>query len=646
MDTNTKVLIVEDHFVEANHLRIMLKNAGYSVSGIARSTADARKLIAAERPGLVLLDIFLSGRETGIDLAKELKQQGIGFIYLSANSNEEILNAAKATHPYGFLVKPFREKDLLVMMQIAGYHLEHGIESSIRKEQLFQNQLRDIAGIKNDWEQRLLKVSQSLQPLIPFDLLLTVYRTHESQEDTVLGYLRTGFNEYRKITIDDLQGLSNLKSHEIKLLQEHSVLDNAITLYSGYSFRKATQEPTMKRLIAEHLGMRCNLTLPVPLAIHEKDKFYISFFSRKPDALDESHATMCRRLQEPLIYMVESILAQDNKGFSGRQASPSPVAFAFESGFEGIVGKNPLLLEVFDHIAQVAPADTTILITGESGTGKERIASSIHQLSPRAKKPLVKINCAALPATLIESELFGHEKGAFTGATERRVGKFEQAHQGTLFLDEIGELPLEMQVKLLRVLQEKELERLGGSASIKVDVRIVAATNRNLEKEVAEGRFRLDLYYRLNVFPIRLPALRERKDDIPLLAHHFASIYSKKNGKTIDQLSDLALKSMLSYDWPGNIRELENLMERSVLLAKGTAIESLPLPENPSQPYSPEKEWQQRTIEENERHHIIAALNKCNGRIRGENGAAAILGVPPTTLASKMLKLGIKRGGY
>lgn len=646
MDTTTKILIVEDHFVEANHLRLLLKKAGYAVSGIARNAPEARKLIATERPGLVLLDIFLSGKETGIDLARELRQQNIGFIYLSANSNEEILNAAKATHPYGFLVKPFRERDLLVMMQIAGYHLEYGIESSIRREELFQTQLRDIMANKGNWEDRLFKVNQSLQPLIPFDMLLTIYRTDENQEDTVLGFLRTGFNEYKKITVEEFQNISNLKTHEIKSIQKNSILDDNVALYAGDAFRKATQQPAMKRLIAEHFGMRCNLALPIPLAIHDKGKFYFSFFSRKPDALDETHLNICRRLQEPLIYMVESILAQDKKVFSESHMAQSGTAFKFETGFEGIVGKNPLLLEVFDHIAQVAPVDTTILITGESGTGKERIANSIHNLSPRKNKPFVKINCAALPASLIESELFGHEKGAFTGAVDRRAGKFELANEGTLFLDEIGEMPLEMQVKLLRVLQEKEIERVGGNTAITVDVRIIAATNRNLEKEVAEGRFRLDLYYRLNVFPIRLPSLRERKDDIPILANHFIRLCNQKSGKEVGQLSENALKNLLSYSWPGNIRELENLIERSVLLTKGTTIDELPLPRNVLPDSIAENVWQERTIEENERAHIIAALNKCNGRIRGENGAAEILGVPPTTLASKMQKLGIKRSGY
>jgi len=291
-------------------------------------------------------------------------------------------------------------------------------------------------------------------------------------------------------------------------------------------------------------------------------------------------------------------------------------------------------LTVFDHLSLVAPSDTSVLILGESGTGKERIATSIHQLSPRKRKPLIRVNCATLPANLIESELFGHEKGSFTGATDKRIGRFEQADGGTIFLDEIGEMPVELQVKLLRVLQEKEIERIGGQSSIKINVRIIAATNRNLEKEVAEGRFRLDLYYRLNVFPLLLPPLRDRKEDIPALVQHFIRQYNQKTGKKITGLSAQALSSLLGYHWPGNIRELEHLIERSVLLTKGSLIEDIVLL-NTGQTAVPPEEQRIKTIDENERDHIIAVLKKCNGRIWGAGGAAEVLSVPPTTLNSK-----------
>jgi len=297
------------------------------------------------------------------------------------------------------------------------------------------------------------------------------------------------------------------------------------------------------------------------------------------------------------------------------------------------------MLSVFDQISSVAPSDTSVLILGESGTGKERIADLIHKLSPRNKMPFVKVNCAALPPTLVESELFGHEKGAFTGAYDRRIGKFEQADKGTIFLDEIGELPLEFQMKFLRVLQEKEVERIGSRSTVKVDVRIIAATNRNLEKEVAEGRFRLDLYYRLNVFPVELPSLRDRKEDIPALANHFINHYNQKAGKKISSLSDKALGKMMTYNWPGNIRELEHLIERTVLLAKNDQIEDIPLPS-----VQIKDESRMKTMHENEREYILSVLKKCNGRVWGAAGAAEVLNINPSTLKSKMKKLGIHKG--
>jgi transcriptional regulator with GAF, ATPase, and Fis domain len=302
------------------------------------------------------------------------------------------------------------------------------------------------------------------------------------------------------------------------------------------------------------------------------------------------------------------------------------------------------MLTVLDHINTVSPLDTSVLILGESGTGKERIAKSIHSLSGRLNKPLVVVNCASLPANLIESELFGHEKGAFTGALEKRTGKFEMADGGTIFLDEIGELPIDLQVKLLRVLQEQEIERLGGKGPIKIDVRIIAATNRNLEKEMEEGRFRLDLYYRLFVFPIIIPSLRERIDDIPALANHFISYYSKKYKKTINGISAGAMAQMLDYAWPGNVRELEHFIERTILLSKTPVIEQILLPKHPVNKTSaePEAGARMKTIDENERDYIITVLKNCNGRIRGASGAAAVMGLPPTTLHSKMKRLGIK----
>ncbi|WP_337965887.1 sigma-54 dependent transcriptional regulator [uncultured Flavobacterium sp.] len=446
-----KILIVEDEFIVANDLKIMLLKAGYQIVGIASSVVQARKLIEDKKPDWVLLDIMLKGDLTGIDLAWELREIQLPFLYISANTNQTTLEAVKATHPYGFMVKPFRERDLIVMLDIAKYRFEQ-----------------------------------------------------------------------------------------------------------------------------------------------EKGTF------------------------------------TEIKTENGNQE------------IDGIIGESHLLKEVIEKIKIVAPAETSVLILGESGTGKERVAHAIHDLSGHKSNPIVIVNCAALPHSLIESELFGHEKGAFTGANALRIGKFEQANNGTIFLDEIGELPLDSQVKLLRVLQEKEIQRLGGNKTIKINVRIVAATNRSLEKEVAEGRFRLDLYYRLNVFPIQLPTLKERKEDIEALANYFLKKYSASSRKNVNSISAEALEQLMQYNWPGNIRELEHLIERNVLLAKTDEIKKFDLPSNTVNSIL-ENTGKMKSMEQMEKEHIMNALQSCNGKVSGIGGAAELLQIQPQTLYSKMKKLGIKQ---
>lgn len=313
--------------------------------------------------------------------------------------------------------------------------------------------------------------------------------------------------------------------------------------------------------------------------------------------------------------------------------------------FDEIVGSGPEMQQVYDLINRVSESNSTVLITGETGTGKELIARAIHNTSPRKNKLMIKVNCAALPANLIESELFGHEKGAFTGALERRMGKFELADNSTLFLDEIGEMPLEAQVKLLRVLQEKELERIGGKTPVKVNVRIIAATNRNLEEEVKAGRFRSDLYYRLNVFPIHLPPLRERRDDIIPLANFFVDRYSRITGRHVRKISPKVLHELTSYPWPGNVRELEHLIERSVLLSSEPVIREVYLP-NKNTGLETLPVATTGTLADVERFHIIETIKRCRGKLAGRGGAAEYLGMPATTLHSKIKKLGITKRQY
>ena len=308
-------------------------------------------------------------------------------------------------------------------------------------------------------------------------------------------------------------------------------------------------------------------------------------------------------------------------------------------GFPRIIGKSPALRCVLDMVRAVAPTDATALINGETGTGKELIAEAIHKCSDRTNGPFVKVNCAAIPAGLLESELFGHERGAYTGAVARGIGRFERANRGTLFLDEIGDLPLELQPKLLRVMQERQFERLGGTATIHTDVRVVCATHRNLVEMVNEHQFRADLFYRLSVFPIELPPLRDRPEDIGLLVHHFAMDYAARMRKRITAISEEFMTALERHSWPGNVRELQNLIERSVILSSG-AVLSGSLPEITGT----SKVSAAVTLEDAERLHILKTLDQTGGVVGGRNGAAARLGMPRTSLISKMKRLGISHG--
>lgn len=308
--------------------------------------------------------------------------------------------------------------------------------------------------------------------------------------------------------------------------------------------------------------------------------------------------------------------------------------------FDNIISADGKMQDVFRLVSKVLNNDITVLIYGESGTGKELISRAIHFNGARKDKPFVVVNCASIPRELLESELFGHEKGSFTGAHQKKLGKFEIANGGTIFLDEIGELPIEMQVKLLRVIQSGEFDRLGGTQTLHTDVRIIAATNRDLEKAVAEKTFREDLFYRLNVFPIRVPPLRERREDLPLLVEYFVREYAKKIGREINVIPRSVLSTLENYNWPGNIRELENIIERGVILSHGHQLEIGNWFHGESQP---EEEKQLRTLTELERAHILKVLDSTRWRVSGPNGAAQILGINPQTLVSRMKKLGIQR---
>jgi len=376
----------------------------------------------------------------------------------------------------------------------------------------------------------------------------------------------------------------------------------------------------------------------VVLELRRKDNgkpIWIQWWSN-PDASGKYTRTMFLDITDKVLLEQEQARLQAQNQYLKEEIK-------LEHNFDEIISRSKNFHKVLRQIEQVATTDATVLLLGESGTGKELLARAVHNISNRSKRTLVKVNCAALPAQLIESELFGHERGAFTGATERKIGRFELADGGTIFLDEVGELPIDLQPKLLRVLQEGEFERVGNPKTIKVNVRVVAATNRNLEQAIEKKEFREDLYYRLNVFPIYSPPLRERKEDIPLLVKFFCQKHAPKIGRqAVTTIPPKVMDALVAYDWPGNIRELENLIERALILSTGDTLEAgdwLPGKKSVSTISSNSS----KTLEELEREHIIATLRKTNWRVSGEKGAAKILGLNPTTLEARMKKLGIRR---
>jgi DNA-binding NtrC family response regulator len=645
-----KILIVEDEFIIASDLRMILERAGYEIAGIASSVSKALEIISLKKPAWVFLDIYLIGKLTGIDLANQLVEMRIPFIYVSANSNQSVLELAKATKPYGFLVKPFREKDVLVTLDVAKYRHEHDLEAKLFRETMLQDDvMRVLAGVGSKNE-KLLKIISSLQQYIPFDFFLICWKGEEELVLDGLGFYKKNEQDFELIDKNEFIERSGKSTEESNAWNKYVTPDSKSILLKSYDFSKMCKTYKMDKQIA--LAFNLQSILAKSIAISDSKILTFSFYGKAVDAFTPDQSVLLNRLNLLLIKIADCIpnLAEFIELKSTLKITTTENLKSGEKSLTklgpdetlGLIGNSPNFKAIKDKLSTVASFDISVLLLGESGTGKEKIARAIHKLSPRANKPMIKVNCAAIPATLIESELFGHEKGAFTGAVDLRIGKFEQAIGGTIFLDEIGELPLDMQVKLLCVLQEREIVRLGSNKVIKTDVRVIAATNLNLEKAIAEGKFRLDLYYRLNGFPIWLPPLRERKEDIPPLVAYFLLYLSDKMGKKLQKVAAQAMDDLINYSWPGNIRELENLIERSIVLNDGDTIKQIDLPiiqTNGALPVQVNNSV--KTIKEMERDYIMEVLKKCNGKVSGPGGAAELLDIPPNTLVAKIKKLGI-----
>lgn len=830
------LLVVEDEFLIANDLRRILVKAGYRVIGMAASVAEAQTIISNQTPDIVLLDIFLQGNQTGIDLAHWLNEQSIPFVFLSANLTDNLLESAKVTQPFGFLTKPFREKDVLTTLEVARYRHAHGEEAKLRQQQTIQIAVNNAIVTIQDREQLCLAIADQINRLVSFSFLnlrigipdessfywLMLEKTSagtfervnptrlltERREDEYLierldreapdqlseqrgvftgesfdqlcesyvtarsgrdnfgvrslalfpiqlkrnslttlilsstqddGFTQKEYGAVSLITPQIALALDNLLAYEelearrqIKAIElaivnafrngidmgailaqvaqsinellpvdlvglyhlgrqpEWGHLSNTVykaggvfvpladtdfppfsavnsmtheaaltdlrtllikpTLSVGCQFTDRRPDNAISELYRKTLSLQSSMY--VPIFVKDQPMASLVLASKAPYAFTYKDLSTLQDISIQMALALENVLAFEHIKRLSEQLEQEKTYLAEEiktsHNFGEIIGTSGAMQGVFKSIGQVAPTDSTVLIMGETGTGKELVARAVHNLSSRKGRAVVKINCAALPAQLIESELFGHERGSFTGATEKRIGKFELANGGTLFLDEIGELPLELQAKLLRAIQEQEIERIGGKAPIQIDTRIIAATNRNLQEEVAGGRFRADLYYRLNVFPILIPPLRERPEDIRPLAMHFLRRISKKLGKPLTSLANASLQQLLTYTWPGNIRELEHVLERAAILSQTPTLElAEPLrafPVTNSPVLTGQSTDSVQPIEDTMRAAILAALAQSGNRIRGQGGAAELLHLKPTTLEARMKKLHISPG--
>ena len=636
---STRILIVEDQFVEANALKISLEKADYIVCGIAMSYEQALPYLKMSKPDIVLLDIYLKGQLTGVDLAKVLAKENIPFIYLSANSNQSTLDEAKATRPYGFLVKPFREKDVLMALDIANYRHHHMADLFEKQERLLQQLLNNAIGENILPEQKRLLIAKVFKQFIPFEFIVVDTDLNDEDPNAVFCCQRVGYDDYKLSTGGDYIEKSGLPLSQYTQWRNRQAQVLNPVIENGNDFVRACAVDPILNTIAETCRVRSRMGIPI--LTNGITSNYVNFFTKETHVFQTDHLDIIAPLRSNLSIVFRQV-RKISKNAAISQAAEIPATTTPGQPLDEIIGKSQNLLQALDHIVQVAEYDTPVLILGETGVGKEGLVRALHQLSGRRNQPLITINCAAIPTSLVESELFGHERGAFTGATERKIGKFERAQGGTIFLDEIGEIPLEIQAKLLRVFQEKELERVGGRTTIKINVRIVAATNRNLYKEVAAGNFRMDLYYRINIFPITLPPLRERREDIPLLAAHFLKKYAILNKGEAKSLTPEVLNNLMNYSWPGNIRELEHIIERNIVLHHSNLIDHIELP-----PDVPTKPLSLNTVatagnSSTDKERIVEALKACGGKVAGNDGAAEMLGISPTALYAKMKKLGIK----
>jgi formate hydrogenlyase transcriptional activator len=561
-----------------------------------------------------------------------------------------VLPLATARRPLGTLHfgsstrDAYAGKDIEFLHQVAR-QVAVALENVLNYESAAASQ-RDLA-LERDHLRLLLQVNAAVAAKLDtrelFSAISICLRQALNVEYASLTLLDTDTNRFRRQSLDFPGGRGLLKENA-SIPIEGTTIGEAFTKRAPVLARRSDIErmpqETARDLLDEGLQSLC----AVPLISRERVLGTLNIASRREDAFTDSDAGLLAEVAGQFAVALDNALAYQRIEELNARLGEEKLYLADEirsnNFFEEIIGKSRPLQKVLRQIEVVAPSDSTVLICGETGTGKELIARAIHDLSARRQGTFVKLNCAAIPTGLMESEMFGHEKGAFTGAVNRRIGRFELAHRGTLFLDEIGDIPLELQPKLLRVLQEHEFERLGDARTIRVDVRLVAATNKDLLEMVNNGAFRADLYYRLNVFPVMLPPLRDRPDDIPPLVRYFAHQVGRRMGKKITTISRETMDTLARYSWPGNIRELQNIVERAVILAPGT---DLRITSEELGVIRTVAGKQAQTLQDAERQHIVQALRETGWVVGGPHGAAVRLGIKRSTLQFRMQKLGISR---
>jgi formate hydrogenlyase transcriptional activator len=647
VEKELRILILEDMAAHAELIERELRKAElvFSARRVAIRAAFLKELLDFN-PDLILADYSLpsfNGMEALL-LARE-QRPDVPFVFVSGAIGEELAIETLKQGATDYVLK----QRLTRLAPAARRALREAEERSARqraevalckardelelrlKERTALLEINNAIITNLDRQSLFRAIARSLRQILPFDR--AVLMLHDPERDVMRVAALEG-----PLTAREYGAVGT----EINRQGSHAgwALDHKLCLLRR-DLAEEFQFPIEEKILAE--GIRSYIVSP--LIGKQKPLGTLNVGSEIPGRYSEGDALFLLEVAGQVALAIENMLAYEEIASLKARLEQENIylqeEIRTEHNFEEIVGQSAAIRKSLQAVEMVAPTDATVLICGETGTGKELIARAVHNLSLQKDKPLVKVNCAALAAGVIESELFGHEKGSFTGAFSRKIGRFELADGGTIFLDEIGDLPLELQAKLLRILQEGEFERVGGIHTIKVSVRVIAATNRDLTEAVKAGGFRSDLFYRLNVFPLTLPSLRERREDIPLLVDHFLSGFSRKLGKPLERLSKATMERLLRYDWPGNVRELLHVIERAAILARGSVVqveEALELrleaaADNPGL----------GKLEEVERAHILRVLEETNWTIDGQRGAALILGLNSNTLRSRMQKLGIKK---